>query len=308
MNTLMSNGTSLFADKGIVRKALISCALLAMMLFVLSGCGHVRSAKDLYSEAVRTYGECEIISQTENEEHTVLVLRDKLQGFEYTISSGMNDIMIDGSSFGSVENTGSTFHKALCDYVFSQCMDELEEICENYGAVCDTQDIYFFRIGAKNAKDAENAALACAEVLQSYNLNGRMDNWEMPCYRYEGESFYNSDRFGSVKLPNIEWISREQEKTNYYIEMAHYQTDSNAQFLRKEEGTFADTGADLNRVVSELGSDYPTEGTSPVMFYYFRASDGTEYFMCDFNYYDDDHYEYQWYTNYFDVVPDAKKQ
>ena len=308
MNTFMRKGKLSCADKRIVIQAVISCALLAMMLFVLSGCGHVRSAKDLYSEAVRTYGECEIISQTENEDRTVLVLRDKLQGFEYTISSGMNDLMIDGATFGSTEHTGSTFHKALCDYVFSQCKGELEEICKNYGAVYDTQDIYFFRIGAENAKDAENAALACAEVLQSYNLNGRMDNWEIPCYRLGEKGGYTSDRFGSVKLPNIEWISREQEKTNYYVEMAHYQTDANAQFLRKEEGTFADTGADLDRVVSVLGTDYPTESTSPVMIYYFRASDGTEYFMCDFNYYDDDHYEYQWYTNYFDVVPDAKKQ
>ena len=146
MTPFMRKGKLSCTDKKIVIQAVISCALLTMMLFVLSGCGHVRSAKDLYSEAVRTYGECEIISQTENEDRTVLVLRDKLQGFEYTISSGMNDIMIDGAIFGSTEQTGSTFHKALVNYVFSQCLDELEEICKNYGAVYDTQDIYFFRI------------------------------------------------------------------------------------------------------------------------------------------------------------------
>ena len=308
MNTFARGGRSSALGNGIVKNAVISCMLFATMLFVLSGCGRVKTARELYREAVKTYGECEIVSQTENEDSTVLILRDKLQGFEYKISSGMDDIVIDGSSFGSVEHTGSTFHNALCDYVFSQCMDELEEICENYGAACDTEDIYFYRIGAENAEDAEKAALACAEVIQSYNLNGRMNNWEIPCYRLGEKGGYTSDRFGSVKLPNIEWISREQEINNYYTEMAQMQTDPQAQFLRKEEGTFPDTGADLDRVVNVLGTDYPEKEDAPVIFYYFRASDGTEYYLCDFNYYDENYYDYQWYTNYYDVVPDAKKE
>ncbi|MCR4792025.1 MAG: hypothetical protein K5871_04705 [Lachnospiraceae bacterium] len=276
---------------------------MLLFLFVISGCGHVKTAKELYREAVRTYGECEIVSQTESDELTKLVLRDELQGFEYTISSGMQDIVIDGSSFGSVQNTGSTFQTALADYVFSQCLNDLEEICESAGAVCDTDDISFFIVMADNAGDAEKAALACAEVIQAYNLNGRMDNWAIECYERGTESPYYSERFGSVVLPDIEWISREQEIINYYTEMARMQTDEKAEYLRKEEKIFADTGADLDRVVYVLGSDIPTENTSPVTFYYFRASDGTEYYLCDFNYYAENHYDYAWYTNYHDVVP-----
>ena len=285
--------------------ALLSISVL--MLTALSGCGRIKSADELYKLAVRTYGECEIVSQTENEDGTVLVLRDNLQGFEYKMTSGMNDIVIDGSSFGSVENTGSTFSKALSEYVFSQCLDELETICEEAGGTCDTEDVSFFIIRTETAEEAEKAALACAEVIQAYNLQGRMDNWELACYQGDGSTHTYSVRFGSVKLPNIEWISHEQEIINYYSEMARMVTDEKAQYVRSEEGIFSQTGADIDRVVQVLGTDYPTEGSSPVTFYFFRASDGTEYYLCDFNYYDDDHYNYSWFTNYADVVPEEKK-
>ena len=297
----------MYMNKTDLKNIVFACTLAVLMLFVLSGCGHVRSANDLYKEAVRTYGECEIVSQTEEEDRTVLVLRDSLQGFEYKMTSGMSDLSIDGSTFGSVENTGSTFSAALSDYVFSQCLDDLEAICEEYGGTCEVGNVYFFIIRTENAELAEKATLACAEVIQSYNLKGRMDNWEIPCFSLEGNLFATAERFGSVKLPNIEWISREQEIINYYAEMARMVTDEKAQFVRSEEGIFSDTGADLRRVVSVLGTDYPTENTSPVTFYYFKASDGTVYYLCDFDYYDEDYYEYSWYTNYYDVVPGAKK-
>ena len=165
-------------------------------------------------------------------------------------------------------------------------------------------------IRAENADDARTAALACAEMVQAYNLQGRLDGRAIVCYEAadDGNEYYHHDRFGSVVLPDIEWISTEQETINYYTEMAQMQTDKNAQYIRQRAGTFADTGADLDRVVYVLGTDYPTEDTSPVMFYYFRASDGTEYYLCDFNYYEEDYYKYAWYTNYYDVVPGAEKE
>ena len=79
---------------------------------------------------------------------------------------------------------------------------------------------------------------------------------------------------------------------------ARSQTDSKAEFVRKEEKKFSDTGADLNRVVSTLGQDYPTEPDSPVTYYYFKSSKGEEFYLCNFLYRDENSAAYYYFTNY----------
>ena len=214
-----------------VKRKITLIFMMISLAVMMAGCGRIKTAKELYREAVRTYGKCEIVSQTEDEDGTVVVLRDELQGFEYSMYSGMHSIVIDGSSFGSVENTSSSFDSALNDYVMSECLGDLEEVCASSSAGCYVSDFDFLVIRAENADDARTAALACAEMVQAYNLQGRLDGRAIVCYEAADDEneYYHHDRFGSVVLPDIEWISTEQETINYYTEMAQMQTDKNAQ-------------------------------------------------------------------------------
>ncbi len=267
-----------------------------MVLF--ASCGRIKTAKELYRSAKSSYGACDIVSKSETEDGTTVVLHDKLQDFDYEIYSSMNDIVIDGSSFGSVESTGDTFSRSLEKKVLSLTWDELTAICSEHGSSCSENDFALLVIRSNTESDASAAALECSKLLQEHNLNGRMDRWLITAYGSEKEDYLSDVKYGSIKLPDIRWRTTEDETTEYYIEMAHMFTDSNAEYLRKETKTFADTGADIDRVVCVLGTDYPTESSSPVTFYYFRASDGREYYLCDFNYYDENHYDYKWYSNY----------
>ncbi|MGN0689280.1 MAG: hypothetical protein ACI4KH_02540, partial [Oscillospiraceae bacterium] len=58
-------------------------SLVVTTALVLSGCGKVRSVKSLYSEAKRNHGDCTIVSKSETDEKTLVVLHDKLQDFDY---------------------------------------------------------------------------------------------------------------------------------------------------------------------------------------------------------------------------------
>ncbi|MBR2087667.1 MAG: hypothetical protein IJ906_11105, partial [Oscillospiraceae bacterium] len=87
-----------------------------LLAFTMTGC-HVRSAKSLIRSAKQAHGKCEVISKSETDEHTVVILKDELQGFTYQVSSGMNSIYIDGSNFGSLESSSDTFGTALSMYV-----------------------------------------------------------------------------------------------------------------------------------------------------------------------------------------------
>ena len=101
----------------------IKTAFTIALCLLLTGCGHVKSADKLVKSAKRTHGDCEVISKSESDEESKVVLKDKLQGFEYTITSSMHDINIDGSSFGSVPGTTDTFSLSLQAFVFDEAYD-----------------------------------------------------------------------------------------------------------------------------------------------------------------------------------------
>lgn len=126
-----------------------------------------------------------------------------------------------------------------------------------------------------------------------------MDGWEIRVY--VGGEQTGEERIGTITLPDIELVSVDEEQDQYYTWMAHMQTDPNAVFLRKEIKTFADTGADLDRVDHPAydGTSDPTSNSSPVTFHFLRASDGSEYYLCDFLYYEGESRDApKWYTNY----------
>lgn len=281
------------------KKRFIKILLLFAMIVFTSGCGEIKSGKSLYQWAKNEYGDCTIVSMTETDDKTVVVLHDELQDFDYEVISSMSKIVIDGSSFGSLPDTSDTFEKDLREKVISNAKDELDDICNKAGMKYEYADgESIISIFASNEKDGREAGLKCAEILQKQNINNRLDNLCIDVVGNQYDKCYDNEHFGSVKLPNISWRTYEDELVEYYTEMAQMQTDENAVFLYSELKTFADTGADLQRVVKVLGTDYPTERISPVKFYYFRSSDGREYYLCDFNYYDEEYNNYSWYTNY----------
>ena len=281
------------------KKSFIKILFLFSMVLMVSGCRNIKSGNDLYKWAKDEYGDCTIVSVAETDDKTVVILHDTLQDFDYEVISSMSKIVIDGSGFGSLPDTSDTFEKELREKVISNVKDELDAICNTEGMRYEHADgESIISILAGNEKDGREAGLKCAEILQKQNINNRLDNLCIDVVGNRHDKWYDNEHFGSVKLPDISWRTSEDELVGYYTEMAKMQTDENAVFLHSELKTFADTGADLQRVVKVLGSDYPTKRTSPVTFYYFRSSDGEEYYLCDFNYYDEEYCHHAWYTNY----------
>lgn len=274
----------------------ILVSVILITALVLSGCGKVRSVNSLYSQAKREHGACTIVSKSETDEKTLVVLHDKLQDFDYEVSSYMVDISIDGASFGSLPSDGDTFGIALRKKVLENTKAELDEICAKYNSYYELDENFY--IYAPDKKVAEKVSLECAKVIQEENLQSRLDGMMVYTGGNEYEEHWNNEHYGSIVLPDIKWRTPEDELIDYYTEMAHMQTDENAVFIRTEKGTFADTGAKLDRVVSVLGTDYPQSMSDEVVFYYFRSSSGKEYYLCDFNYYDEEYYQMAWYTNY----------
>ncbi len=282
-------------------KRKIAVLLVSAAALMLSGCGSVKNASALIGEASRQHGDCTVVSQSEAEDRTKVVLRDSLQGFEYEVTSYMSELLIDGSSFGSYPSSGDTFVSELKKAVAENAKVALEAACGDdvrYEVFADRNSELLLRMYTANEERGREAALGCAKALQEQNRNNRLDGMMIYVDTEPDGGIEGSRHLGSVKLPDVTWLTSEDEDIMYFTEIARQHTDKDAVFLRKRDGKFSETGADIEKVVCTLGSDYPTSAESPVTFYYFRASDGSEYFICDFNYYVDKHSSFQWYSDY----------
>ena len=294
----------------------------ALICLLLGGCGHVKNAKQLHKYANRTYGKCKMVSKTETEEKTEIVLIDELQGFEYKVVSQMGDINIDGTSFGSLPSTSDTFSKSLKEYVLSEVRPDIDKLCSNYNATYDpTYDaLGKFTLTSPNT-EANGVSLveAAGKLFQDYNLEHRMDKMTLSVeyddkwydenythkdtgnaeedYMYSGADKSELKHIGSVKLPNCIFRDKETETVDLFIENAQC-ISSKSKYLRKETKPFSETGISLDRVAQTYYNPYPKSMSDTVTFYYFEV-EGKEYYICDF----EDAETYSWYTNYKDVFP-----
>lgn len=307
--------------------AVLSLSVISSVILA-TGCSP-KSARGLIRQARRDHGPCEVVSQTTDDEGSVVVLRDELQGFEYQVSSNMTDINIDGASFGSVPASSDSFNRALHYYVLEDAAAELEDICAEYGLTeeeSNLEDCFWYSADSDiSDQQAQEGIEKIADVFQRYNLESRMDGWtiylehdegwltayyEQLMNDYEGEDIYNDPEYsyllssagggdlrhiGSVRLPDTSFRDPAKEDEDYYLEMAQMK-DPDAVFIRSEEIPFSDTGADLYNVVETYDQQYPRTEDDMVMVYYFEA-DGQEFFICNFLV--NNRVEYgEWYSNY----------
>ncbi len=316
--------------KAICKKKIVYVLFILSVTLMLTGCGHVKSVKQLVKMAKRAHGACEVVSKEESEECTRVILRDKLQGFEYTMTSSMYDIVIDGSSFGSLPDTYDSFKISLQQYVVNSTKPELDRICEQYGATYEymNADDVILKFTLDHKKSDSNAALIVEEAsaaLQEYNEKHRMDGMEVYVEhdedwladRLEHEDMINgfehdyvlsssgsavARHMGSAVLPDCVFRNLEAERDAYFLEMA-LMTDRRSQFVRKEKKTLKDLGLIVEDVGAEYGRPEPKDGNYEVTVYYFTAA-GQEYYILDVQNSDGS----GWYTNYVDEYAENKER
>ncbi len=166
-----------------MKKRLIKLALAALFLMFISGCGSVKGSKYLTKKAEEAHGKCSVVSKVEEKDRTVVVLKDELQGFEYKVGSGMYDINIDGSYFGSVADEYDSFNEELRNYTMTQVQPDLDSICNKYFITYEPViDIVFIRLIYPSSLSDDLAIKATeeiAQVFQKYNVNNRLDGYKI---------------------------------------------------------------------------------------------------------------------------------
>ena len=275
-------------------KKFVSVLLICALMLCTCGC-KPKSSRTLIREARNNHGDCEVVSVTEEDDSVEVVLHDELQDFDYVVRSYMVDVNLDGSSFGQAESSSDTFSEELANMVFENIEDELEVICEEMGTSYLAQDETIYLLPVIVAEDEESgieAGIRVAELVQEYNLDGRMDGWQIVVQDT------HRDRFGHVALPDISFVNNVQETINGYLDTARTYDDG-AVYLRTEEVPFNETGCDYSLVVSSFEDEYPRSEDELVTLYFFEDSNGEEFWIASFSVQDPDTGYFGKATNFY---------
>ena len=274
---------------------------------MLTGCGHVESAKALYRQAVENYGECELIEKVAHgrigkDAYTEIVCRDEEYGFTYTVKSYMYENNFDGASLGYLPVTVSDFESVYAGFLYESVKDEIERIeqetgteyevwndwlIDNYGSAQDSiQAITVYGVvKAYDSTSAGGAAVAIGELYREadtrgYFLSDRGSNMVPVIMGKPMKPASREESLGELSVFDLEWHSIEEQKISSYLEKA-WTFDVTAEYVGQHTGVFSDTGADLNDVM-HFGEDYPTNMDSPVLFYDFVTDEGKEFWITNF--------------------------
>ena len=267
--------------------------LFVLLSFVLGGCS-VASEKEIVSFAKDKYGEATLIRTDSSDEEVRCHFKDKEYGFEYYVTSYMNDIIIDGSNFGASENKGSNFDIQYYNYLNEAVKDDLALLEKKYNikiSVSDGTYIYYFARITYISTDTTNVALVSKEVSDLYtNLDTRHYWKNLVVEAYDANGTY----LGAYYYEQSKWMNPDEEVDLLYIESIK-DLNPNATYVRKEQHPFTDTGVNINDVVTVLGN--PEVKIDSIINYYIFTVDGKEYYMCDFMIINDIG-GCEWYTNY----------
>lgn len=168
--------------------------VLLIMILMLVGCGTVYDASTLYEKAQKDHGKCTLVSSENYEDGgSKVVLHDTLQDFDYTITSRMYDINIDGTIFGQHASLVDTFNEKL----FKKVLPEFESYMEIITLTSDmTYSIDYpnltLNIHWDNEVDGRDFSIQLAQLINEQNKYNRLDGFKINAFKKDSYTPYVS--------------------------------------------------------------------------------------------------------------------
>ena len=246
------------------------CLITGVALTTLSACS-VKSKRQLMDYARSTYGDADLVGSHSNlgKEIVTVTMKDKDTGIEYTVTSQMMDVTVDGSSFGKQEQTSSDFEEKYYDYLLEKAGDDLGDLADkyNFSYELDYGTITITFADRESSKNAEEAARKFAEELKKIDIKQKMPS-EYVLY-VEGNvyiGYYNSEHDEYSESSEFD-----------IIDYVHENYDADAEFL---DSMFSYIDQFLSN--EEVDEKFPGHDGSPSgNAYYFKDKNGEIFVAID---------------------------
>lgn len=257
------------------RRTILLAEMLCLIILLCS-CGSVKSRNSLISYATKKYGKAEFISEdVSKEDYRKVYLRDKDTGIEYMVSSSMSKILIDGSSFGSYEQTRCNFEELYREYIVAASQSELDELCSQYSMELPFDGEYNKLVFSERTSEDKcvEAGQAVTSVLKQYDVK-KLCGWSISIF------------FGDLSFPAGIYYSDRNEfevsPVNGIYEYVISEIDPDAEFRFSISG-FPEAYWSPEYLTQV--KDNPNYKSTTGWFCFFTASDGTSIVACDMSEY-----------------------
>lgn len=269
----------------------IAFVLGVVLLLNCVGCS-VDSEKNIINYAEEKYGNNHHIKTVTQADEIMCYFTDDEYGFEYYVSSYLNEIIVDGSSFGTTENKGSNFDIQYYNYLCNALLADFHDLETNYNVTIEISDGKYslaqVHYKTTDTSDVANITKEISDLYAALDTRHYFEDIIVEAYDFRGEYL------GAYHYKQSEWMTPEDEIKLEFIMHIH-DLCPQAVYLRTERHRVADTGVDINDVVGSY--TYPDITETTTVNCYIFSVDGKEFFMADFLYRNENGLE-RYYTNY----------
>lgn len=263
--------------------------VLICSAILLSGCGHITTKSEAKRLAKLNAGQCSLISVVQSSEDSIIyTFEDNELGFQFTVSSVMTAVGMDGSIFYYAPYTTCDYSEEYLSYV----LGTVPELSEKYNISIDedtyNQNIrdYFMTVFAPIT---EEDLSDIAKILMDADVKNQWDNLELnvSSENLDGIYYCKDGTFKSNEELAFEWLEQYASRTY-----------GNVEYIKKET-VLANTVPEIVETCSHYVDCNP-EGNAEL--YYFKDTDiGFEFYISDYYIYGETYL----CSNYLTVFHDA---
>ena len=256
--------------KGNLIKKIAVLVLASIAVTSFSSCS-VKSKRQLMEYARSTYGDADLVKAHSNlgKDIVTVTMKDKDTGIEYQVTSTLEDVNVDGSSFGKAEHTSSDFEEKYAEYLMNKAGSTLSKIAERYKLT------YEFDYGVitvtfedrESSEFAEEAVKKVAEAISEYDV------------KKMAPAEYTVMAEGNVYVGYYNSLHNEYVESSefYIIDYVHEKYDPEAEF---QDSMFSYITQFLS--YEEVEEYFPGHDGAPSgNAYYFKDKDGDIFVAID---------------------------
>ncbi len=265
-----------------MKRKIILSLLLVFTSMVFFSCSPANPI-EITAFANLKYGEAVLIkSEKISDDRSVYYFRDVQYGFEYQITSYMQEIGCDGAVFGETETKDSTFDEVYYEYIVSQIEEELAALETEYEVDILTfsgnelyRSDYQYADVCYLTEETDSAPVVSEAVQKLFQAYDTRAYWD-----YKNTDVYDmyENRLGSYSAEYDMWMTVEMQTEYFYWEKAK-EYNKAAVYTGKERMQLIETGISVNDATQVEDNYNPKEDTW-VTCYYFEV-DGKEFFVTN---------------------------